>query len=212
MHAVDYFIVVLKRNALAHMRNDLIRHQQHGRAVHFRKVERLYGQLIHFLNGAGGKGYHGMVAVRTPAGLHHVALCGGGGKAGGGACAHYHGNNYGQFRHGSVTYKLLLKGEARAAGGSHCLFAGQACAANGRYGSDLVLHLKELAAYFGEQYAGLLGYFRGRGYGVTRKKTHARLYCAHNAGFIALQQNCLAHLSPSLITLIAKSGQRSSHI
>ena len=75
------------------MADNFIGHDQHGQAVFLAQVKGFNSMIKHFLRRHGCKSYDLIVAVRAPAGLHHIALGAKGGKAGGGARAlHIHDN------------------------------------------------------------------------------------------------------------------------
>ena len=119
-------------------------------------------------------------------GLVDLALGGAGGQTRGGAAALNIHNDAGHFGHGGVTDIFLFQGEARARGGGQCFGAGEAGADNGGHPCDLVFHLNEFPAVFGQFLRHDLSDLRGGGDGVTRVKAHAGMEGAEGAGFITL--------------------------
>ena len=130
----------------------------------------------------------GMVAVRAPARLHHVALRGAGGLAGAGAQplhVHHHARHFG---HGRVANVLLHQRKAGAAGGRHGLQPAHRGADAGGQAGNLVFHLDELAAHLGQLAREHLGDFGGGRDGIARVEAAAGRQRPPADGFVALHQ------------------------
>ncbi len=82
----------------AHVAHHLVEQKNDRRAVGFGQVEGLHRHLEDVLVVGGREGNDGMVAVGSPAGLHHIALAAVGGNAGGRAAALHVDHAHRHFR------------------------------------------------------------------------------------------------------------------
>ena len=205
----------------AHVAYHFVKQQDNRRAVGFSHVKGLYRDLKHVLNARRGKHNDGMVAVRAPAGLVHVALRHLGGQTCGGAAALHVDNNAGNFGHHGIANGLLLERKTGAAGSGHGLGTGQRSAAHSAHGGYFVFHLNKLATHAGQLLGQMFGYFCGRGNGIARKKTQPGIQGSAHTGFVTLHKEdiLLAHAAslpvlalPVFSTETARSGQYCSHM
>ena len=181
----------VRRNDLAafpHMPDDFVHQQDHRGTEPFGQVEGADSLVEGVLDGARAYGNDGMISVGTPFGLHHVALRGGCGKAGGGTGSHDVNDDDRDFRDGGVADVLLLQGKSRTGGRRHRFCACHRRAQRRRYAGNLVLHLHKFTADLRQTYCAALRDFRGRGYGVAREKPHSGGQSTLDAGLVSLQE------------------------
>ena len=116
LFAVDHFIGAGfgDGDLLTHVSDDLVSHDKDGLAEALCHVESLDRERVALGDRAGSIRDSGVVAVRSPFGLHDVGLGNLCGKTGRGAAALDVGEDHGDLRDISIAEELLFKGDSGA--------------------------------------------------------------------------------------------------
>ncbi len=130
------------------MADRLVRHDEDRDAVGFGEVEGLDGEIEALLRRIRHQRDDAVVAVRTPARLHHVLLRGERRQTGGGTAALHVGEHHRRLHHAGEPDGFHHQREAGAGGDGHHLLAAPDRADIGGDRRDLVFHLDEEAANF----------------------------------------------------------------
>ena len=185
-------------HVLAQMPDDLVRQQNDRRAESLGVVYRHDRHVERLAHAPWGERDDRMIAVRTPACLHHVALRGRGRLSRRGADALDVRHHAGDLRARGVADQLLFQREARAARRVHDLCPCKRCAENRAHRPDFILHLEECAADLRQQLCHLLGDLRRGRDGVAREERDPCGNRTFGDGLVALHQPSLAlHPTPS---------------
>ncbi len=176
----DYF--------LGHVAHALIHHQEDRLPVLLGEVEGLDGKVEALLRRIGAQRQNTVIAVRSPAHLHHVGLRGQRGQAGGGSAALHIHEYAGRFGHGGVPDVLHHEREARPRGDRKSLCAAPYRALNGDGGSQLILHLDEGAAHGRNARREPFHHLRGGCNWVSCGKSRTCRQGAFAAGVVAIQE------------------------
>src|SRR5581483_10296093 len=140
------------------------------------------------LRGVGAERDDLVVAMRAPAGLHHVGLRGEGGEPGGRPPS-LHVNEYTRgLSHGGIADVFHHEREARPGRDGKCLGAAPDCALQGDRGSQFVFHLNERSADGGHTRGEAFNDFGGRGDGIASRKESSGSEGAFAASMVAVNE------------------------
>ena len=207
------FDLIGRRNHdfLGHVADDFIHHEHDGNAKLFRKIEGLDRKIEAFLRGVRTERDDLVVAVRSPAGLHHVGLCRKCGKSSGGSTALDVDEDAGRLRHGRVADVLHHERKAGARRHGEGFGAAPDSALQGDGSGQFIFHLYEAAAddrhALGEAFDDL----RRGSDRVAGSKTRSSGKCPFAAGVVAVKKMSASkyaarislHFSPLLPVLWA---------
>ena len=155
---------------------------------------------------AGGQRDDGVIAVGSPAGLHHIALRGPRGQARRRSAALHVDDDARYLGHDGKADGFLHERESRPARCRHCLCARQRRPDHGAEAADLVFHLDETAADSRKALGEALGDLRGWRDGIAGEEAKPSVECGLGADFVALKE---AYIIRGLLfdgALIARSS------
>ena len=173
---------------LRHVADALVEHHHDGYAEFLGQVESRDGEVETLLRGIGAERDDAVVAVRTPARLHHVGLRRQGGQAGGRPSALHVDEDAGRLRHGGVSDVLHHQGEAGAGGHREGFGAAPDGALDGDGGGQFVLHLNEDAADGRDSRGKSFDHLGGRRDRVACGKSRTGCERSLTAGMVAVEK------------------------
>jgi hypothetical protein len=177
------------------MAHHLVHQEEHRGAVLFGKVKARHRQVKRLPHRSGCQCNDRMVAVGSPASLHHVTLGRAGGQPSAGAGSHHVDNHARDLGHHRIAKVLLHQRKARTAGRRHRLKPAHRSADHRGDAGDLVLHLDEFAAQLGQLAGHDLGDLRRGRNGVSGKEAAPRCQGAQRRSVVSLDQ-LHSHRSP----------------